>query len=90
LRRKLLVKDVRCDDVANGISGVEGGVVNGLLGLSGTVATHPRDEQRVDGIHESDKVVSSEKTTLVCLGLGECNHQSDTNDDNGDETEQEG
>jgi len=89
LRCKLRVENVRCDDVANGVSGVERGVVDGLLGLSSTIATHPRNEQRVDGVHESDQIVPSEQTALVVLGLGKCDHQSNSNNDDRHKTEQE-
>lgn len=86
---KFGVEDVRGNDVSNGVASVERGVVDGLLGLSGAVATHPGDEQGVDGVYESDQVVSDKEATLVIRGLGECDQQSDSNDDDGDEAEQE-
>lgn len=41
LRSELGVEDIRCDDVADSISGVEAGVVDSLLCLSSTVGAHP-------------------------------------------------
>ena len=70
MRRKLGVENVRRDDVANGITGVEGGVVGRLFSLSSDVAAHPGDEQRVEGVDERDQVVPNEKTGLVGFGLG--------------------
>ena len=40
-RSELRVEDVRRDDVTDGVTGIERGVVDGFLGLSSTIATHP-------------------------------------------------
>jgi hypothetical protein len=69
LRSKLRVENVRSDDVSDRITRVERCVVNRLLRLSSAVPTHPRDEQRVDGVHESDEVVSDQQTALVRFRL---------------------
>lgn len=89
LRCELGVEDVGCDNVANGVASVERGVVDGFLCLSSTVAAHPGDEERVDGVYESNEVVSGEQTALVGLGLWQCDHQSNSHNDNRHKTEQE-
>lgn len=86
---KLGIEDVRCDDVANGVSSVEGRVVDGFLGLSGAVCSHPRDEQRVDSKDKGNQIVADKKCTLVFFGLGKSDQKSDTNNDNSDQAKQE-
>lgn len=89
MRRKLGVEDIRCDNVADGVGGVEGGVVRRLLGLSGAVAAHPGDEQRVEGVDKRDQVVSDEETGFVGLCLWQRNHQGDTDNDERNDAEEE-
>jgi hypothetical protein len=40
---KLGVEDVRRNDVADRVTGVERRVVDGLLGLSGAIGSHPTE-----------------------------------------------
>lgn len=68
------IEDIWCDDVADGISSIERCVVYRLFGLTGAIAAHPGDEQRVDGEDKCDQVVADEETALVCFGLGKSNH----------------
>ena len=69
LRRELGVEDVRGDDVSDGISGVEGSVVDCFLGLAGAIAAHPGDEEGVDGEDECDEVVADKQAAFVCFVL---------------------
>ena len=62
---ELFIKNVWGNDVTNGVSSVERRIIDGLLGLSSTVCSHPGDKQRVDGINKCNQIVASEESSFV-------------------------